>query len=158
MVRALKNKRAMRGNCKKEDKLVDVRILGHVDQRAEREVRFEVRKSERVLLRGGRVFIPEELDIELAGVVVVAGLLVGVVEGSNLDEILALSDVILAKRYVPRSRQGRGTPRQRDPWRCARRIRSCLQSRWTSRAGHGTRRDSCPYRLGGTRQTGCRQA
>ena len=104
----------LRPGVGQEDKLVDVRVLGHVDQRAEREVRFEDRKSERVLLGVRRGVILEELDIELAGVVVVAGFLVGVVEGSNLDERLPLSDVTLANRYVPRSRQARGTPHQPD--------------------------------------------
>ena len=90
--------RVLQPGVGQEDKLVDVGVLGHVDQSAERQVRLEDRKSERVLLGAGWGAIPEELDSELAGVVVVAGLLFGVVESSNLDERLPLSDVTIANR------------------------------------------------------------
>ena len=45
--------RVLQPGVGQKDKLVDVRVLGHVDQSAERQVRLEDRESERVLLGAG---------------------------------------------------------------------------------------------------------
>jgi hypothetical protein len=75
----------LRAGVGQEDKLVEVCILGHVDQSAEGEVIAEV-KSERVIRGPGRSVVAEEFDSELAGVVVDSGHLVLIIEGSILGK------------------------------------------------------------------------